>query len=125
MIKALLSFILFTILLGLLSIVFHHYFGELFATNYVYLFLFHCITSFAVLVLFFLGLQKAQTLSLIYTFGGMVVKTILNMFFIVILVYVTKPESVKFITNFFFLYLSFTIFEISILLRTLRRENKS
>lgn len=55
-------------------------------------------------------------------FGGMLIRFLFSIFFLVIYLIINKEKNVSFILTFLFLYLLFTIFEIVHLVRKLRLE---
>lgn len=55
-------------------------------------------------------------------FGGMLIRFLFSIFFLVIYLIINKEKNLSFILTFLFLYLLFTIFEIVHLVRKLRLE---
>ena len=81
------------------------------------------ITYIAYLTAYF-GLKSSPETGVIAIMGSIAVKMFFSMAFVLIYSLNNKGNEVVFALNFFSLYLLFSVFEISALLRNLRHQNK-
>lgn len=79
------------------------------------------------IVIYFLGLwgmRKCAEYSVYSILGGIVIKMVISLSFIFYL-FLKSPENQKVLAlNFFSLYFLFTLFEVTVMLRNLRDQNK-
>jgi hypothetical protein len=71
-----------------------------------------------------IGIRKGPEFSVYAVMGGIVLKLIFSMVFVLVYVINNKVDNIKFAVNFFSLYFLFTGFEIYALLTNLRTQNK-
>ncbi|MCY1546001.1 hypothetical protein D9M68_819760 [compost metagenome] len=75
-------------------------------------------------VVAFLGIKRNPESGVLALMGSIVLKLLFSMAFVLIYSLKYNGEGLVFVLNFFSLYLLFTLFEISCLLRNLRHQNK-
>lgn len=79
------------------------------------------------IIIYFLGLwgvKKGAEYSIFSLLGGVVIKMIISLS-LVLYLFMNYPENQKVLAlNFFSLYLLFTLFEVTVMLRNLRHQNK-
>lgn len=74
-------------------------------------------------VVAFLGIKRNPESGVLALMGSIVLKLLFSMAFVLIYSLKYNGEGLVFVLNFFSLYLLFTLFEISCLLRNLRHQN--
>ena len=97
---------------------------QILSPNFWLLLIFLYFLTIIVYFLSVLGLKKGAEAGVISILGGIVIKFLLAAsLFLVILMKSSENQTVLGL-NFFSLYLAFTVFEVIILLRKLRHQNK-
>ncbi|HEY1024775.1 MAG TPA: hypothetical protein VGE26_06385 [Sphingobacteriaceae bacterium] len=84
--------------------------------------------AFLTLIAFMLswfGIQKGGEVSVFSILGGIVMKLLFCMVFVLVYLLKFKVNDIQFVLNFFSLYFLFTAFEVYCLLRNLRHQNKT
>lgn len=125
MIKQVFYFILFTLITGLMFLCIQKYFNSNFwLTNFWFVF----ALLFVIVFLSFSGslfvILKTKTNATFILLAIQVFKFFLCLLFAVIYIQFIKVKAVVFVSNFFSIYLLFSIFEIYSLLFNLRHQNK-
>jgi len=96
----------------------------LLSSNFWLLFIYLFVLTSIVYVLSIFGLHKGGEYGVFSILGGIVIKLLFALaLFLVILVKTTENQLVLGL-NFFSIYLLFTAFEVTVLLRKLRHQNK-
>ncbi len=126
MIKQVFYFILFTLITGLMFLCIQKYFNSNFwLPNFWFVF----ALLFVIVFLSFSGslfvILKTKTNATFILLAIQVFKFFLCLLFAVIYIQFIKVKAVVFVSNFFSIYLLFSIFEIYSLLFNLRHQNKS
>lgn len=84
--------------------------------------------AFLTLIAFLLswfGIRKGGETSVFSILGGVVLKLLFCMVFVLVYLLKFKVNDIQFVLNFFSLYFLFTAFEVYCLLRNLRHQNKT
>ena len=76
-------------------------------------------------ILSWLGIKKGTDVSVFAILGGIVMKLLFCMVFVLVYLLKFKVNDIQFVVNFFSLYLLYTGFEVYCLLRNLRHQNKT
>ena len=76
-------------------------------------------------ILSWFGIQKGGDISVFTILGGIVLKLLFCMVFVLVYLLKFKVNDIQFVVNFFSLYFLFTAFEVYCLLRNLRHQNKT
>lgn len=82
------------------------------------------LTLIAYLLSWF-GIQKGGEVSVFTILGGIVMKLLFCMVFVLVYLLKFKVNDIQFVLNFFSLYFLYTAFEVYCLLRNLRHQNKT
>lgn len=102
------------------------WFGETLrlSPNFIPIFIFLYLLTIIVYFLGLWGMKKGAEYSVYSILGGIVIKMIIALSFIFYL-FIKSPENQKVLAlNFFSIYLLFTLFEVMVMLRNLRDQNK-
>lgn len=92
--------------------------------NFIPLFIFLYSLTIIIYFLGLMGLKEGSDFSVFTLLGGIVIKMIMSMSLILYL-FVKSPENQKVLAlNFFSIYLLFSLFEVTVMLRNLRHQNK-
>jgi len=76
-------------------------------------------------ILSWLGIKKGTDVSVFAILGGIVMKLLFCMVFVLVYLLKFKVNDIQFVVNFFSLYFLYTGFEVYCLLRNLRHQNKT
>lgn len=76
-------------------------------------------------VLSWIGIKKGADVSVFAILGGIVMKLLFCMVFVLVYLLKFKVNDIQFVVNFFSLYFLYTGFEVYCLLRNLRHQNKT
>lgn len=94
------------------------------SSNFIPIFIFLYLLTIIVYFLGLWGMKKGAEYSVYSILGGIVIKMIISLSFIFYL-FLKFPENQKVLAlNFFSIYLLFTLFEVTVMLRNLRDQNK-
>lgn len=96
----------------------------LLSPNFIPIFIFLYFLTIIIYFLALWGMRKGAEYSVYSILGGIVIKMIFSLSLIFYL-FLKSPENQKVLAlNFFSMYFLFTLFEVTILLRNLRDQNK-
>lgn len=76
-------------------------------------------------MLSWMGIKKGAEVSVFAILGGIVMKLLFCMVFVLVYLLKFKVNDIQFVVNFFSLYFLYTGFEVYCLLRNLRHQNKT
>ncbi len=76
-------------------------------------------------VLSWIGIRKGAEVSVFTILGGIVMKMLFCMVFVLVYLLKFRVNDIQFVVNFFSLYFLYTAFEVYCLLRNLRHQNKT
>lgn len=76
-------------------------------------------------ILSWFGIRKGAEVSVFTVLGGIVMKMIFCMVFVLVYLLKFRVNDIQFVVNFFSLYFLYTAFEVYCLLRNLRHQNKT
>lgn len=94
------------------------------SSNFIPIFIFLYLLTIIVYFLGLWGMKKGAEYSVYSLLGGIVIKMVISLSFIFYL-FLKFPENQKVLAlNFFSIYLLFTLFEVTVMLRNLRDQNK-
>lgn len=92
--------------------------------NFIPVFIFLYLLTIIVYFLGLWGMKKGAEYSVYSLLGGIVIKMVISLSFIFYL-FLKFPENQKVLAlNFFSIYFLFTLFEVTVMLRNLRDQNK-
>lgn len=92
--------------------------------NFIPVFIFLYLLTIIVYFLGLWGMKKGAEYSVYSILGGIVIKMVISLSFIFYL-FLKFPENQKVLAlNFFSIYFLFTLFEVTVMLRNLRDQNK-
>lgn len=94
------------------------------ANNFWLLFVFLFFLTFIVYVLAVLGMRKGGEYSVFSILGGIVIKLLLALSLFLVILLKSSENQLVLGLNFFSIYFLFTAFEVIVLLRKLRHQNK-
>jgi len=114
---------------GLLIALFAWFLGFLFpqqevlAKNFWLAFAFLFFLTYIAYLISAVGIKKSPQTGVMAVMGGIVLKLIFALSFVLIVLVKTSVNQLVFALNYFSLYLLFTLFEVMCLLRNLRHQN--
>jgi hypothetical protein len=76
-------------------------------------------------LLSWIGIRKGAEVSVFTILGGIVMKLLFCMVFVLVYLLKFRVNDIQFVLNFFSLYFLYTAFELYCLLRNLRHQNKT
>ncbi len=91
--------------------------------NIVFLTLAFCIVNITFIAIFYIGQKKHSHIQTSYTLAGITAKFLIELFIALAWFLIGKKTSIPSVILFFILYLSFTLFSISMILKTLRNKS--
>ena len=97
---------------------------EILAKNFWLLFVFLFILTFVVYLLAVLGMRKGGEYGVFSILGGIVIKLLSALSLFLVILLKSSENQLVLGLNFFSIYLLFTAFEVIVLLRKLRHQNK-
>lgn len=119
------KYIIFSLGVFTITFLLQRFHIDIFVHNFWYIFGFIFLTTTLSLIIFKQGFKRDAKQSVSYSLVAIAARMLLSMFFVAIFLFFVKSKPILFITNFFFLYFLFTVFELTILLRTLRTQTKN
>lgn len=92
--------------------------------NFIPIFIFLYLLTISVYFLGLWGMKKGAEYSVYSILGGIVIKMVISLS-IIFYLFLKSPENQKVLAlNFFSIYFLFTLFEVTVMLRNLRDQNK-
>ena len=94
------------------------------SANFIPLFIFLFSLTIIVYFLGLMGIKEGSEFSVFTLLGGIVIKMVMSMS-LILYMFIKFPDNQRVLAlNFFSLYLLFSLFEVTVMLRNLRHQNK-